>query len=158
MKKTENCVKTIQALNSFLASPKCMETYRSPDHFVRKRLLSFYQIVIYLLYSSKASMFTNISSIITDLQNLDFSSVTKQAVSKARQFINPSLFQDMFLQLYFYCWPVETKCLKMKYRLEMEEFNGTTCTAVIQKFFISILLSNLYSLVKKSLNAKFCVI
>lgn len=96
MRKTDICVKIIHEIKNLLSSPECLETYRSPGHFVRKRLLSFYQVVIYLLYSSKASMFSNIASILADLPDLEFPNVTKQAVSKARQFVNPTLFQDLF--------------------------------------------------------------
>ncbi len=96
MRKTDICVKIIHEIKNLLCSPECRETYRSPGRFIRKRLLSFYQVVIYLLYSSKASMFTNISLIRSCLPEIDFPSVTKQAVSKARQFINPALFQDLF--------------------------------------------------------------
>lgn len=41
-------------------------------------------------------MFQNLSCIREDLPSLDFPSVSKQALSKARQFINPSLFKELF--------------------------------------------------------------
>ena len=51
---------------------------------------------MYLLYSSKASMFQNISRIYDDLPAIDFPTVSKQAVSKARQFISPDLFKELY--------------------------------------------------------------
>lgn len=48
------------------------------------------------LYSSKASMFQNISRIHDDLPAIDFPTVSKQAVSKARQFISPDLFKELY--------------------------------------------------------------
>lgn len=41
-------------------------------------------------------MFQNLSCIREDLPSLDFPTVSKQALSKARQFINPSLFKELF--------------------------------------------------------------
>lgn len=64
-------------------------------HFVRRRKLSLLQVIIYLFFSSKASMFQNLSQI-RELGTLSFSDVSKQALSKARQFINPSLFKELY--------------------------------------------------------------
>ena len=49
---------------------------------------------MYLLYTSKASMFQNLSRIRENLGCLDFPDISKQALSKARQFINPALFKE----------------------------------------------------------------
>lgn len=54
------------------------------------------QVIQYLLYSSKASMYHNLTAIREDLPELDFPKVTKQAVSKARQSISPDLFKELF--------------------------------------------------------------
>ena len=54
----------------------------------------------------------------------------------------------MFKELYFKRWPVETKYKELKSPLASEEFSGATTTAVLQEFFINLLLSNLCSLVK----------
>ena len=96
MKKTEICKRIVRSITSFLDSPDCLEAHRSPNHFIRKRKLSLKQVVMYLLYSSKASMFQNLSNILDDLGADTFPSVTKQAVSKARGGIRPSLFQELF--------------------------------------------------------------
>ena len=66
------------------------------NHFVRNRKLSLLQVIMYLLYSSKASMFQNISRIHDDLPAIDFPTVSKQAVSRARQFISPDLFKELY--------------------------------------------------------------
>ena len=55
-----------------------------------------YHVIVYLFYTSKQAMNINISNIRMDLPELDFPKVSKQAVSKARQGIIPSLFQDLF--------------------------------------------------------------
>lgn len=96
MKKTEICKRIIHSITSYIDSPDCLEAHRSHNHFIRKRKLSFKQVVMYLLYSSKASMFQNLASIIDDLGRDAFPSVSKQAVSKARSGILPSLFQELF--------------------------------------------------------------
>ena len=54
-----------------------------------------YQVVMYLLYSTKQAMHQNISRAI-DLEKLQFPDVSKQAVSRARQGIRPSLFRKLF--------------------------------------------------------------
>ncbi|RGI57991.1 hypothetical protein DXD97_16420 [Ruminococcus sp. TM10-9AT] len=41
-------------------------------------------------------MFQNLSRIRDDLSALSFPDVSKQALSKARQFINPSLFKELY--------------------------------------------------------------
>ncbi|MBT9619270.1 hypothetical protein [Mediterraneibacter faecis] len=66
------------------------------NHFIRKRKLSLFQVIMYLLYTSKASMFQNLSRIREDLGSLDFPDISKQALSKARQFINPDLFKELY--------------------------------------------------------------
>ena len=57
---------------------------------------SLLQVIIYLFFSSKASMFQNLSQIREELGTLSFPDVSKQALSKARQFINPSLFKELY--------------------------------------------------------------
>ena len=53
-------------------------------------------IIVYLLYTSKQSMSINLSNIQFEPPELKFPKVTKQAVSKARQGILPSLFKELF--------------------------------------------------------------
>ncbi|MCR5610158.1 MAG: IS4 family transposase [Lachnospiraceae bacterium] len=66
MKKTEICKKIISLITSYINSPDCLEAHRVHKHFTRKRKISFKQVVIYLLYSSKASMFQNLATILDD--------------------------------------------------------------------------------------------
>ena len=53
------------------------------------------QVIVFLLYSTRRGMHQNISRIM-ELENVEFPNVSKQAVSKARQGINPSLFRELF--------------------------------------------------------------
>ena len=96
MEKHEICKLIIQQIQSYLSSPDCLEAHREKNHFVRKRKLSMSHIVTYLLYTSRASMNTNIDQIREVLPQIAFPEVSKQAVSKARQYINPSLFSELF--------------------------------------------------------------
>ncbi len=57
---------------------------------------------------------------------------------------------QMFRKLYFLRWPCETKYLELKERLQIEDFNGATTTSIMQEFYISLLHSNLSSLIKAS--------
>ena len=60
----------------------------------------------------------------------------------------------MFKELYFLRWPIETKYNELKYPLVIEEFVGATKISVIQEFFITLLLSNLCSLIKNEADKK----
>lgn len=95
MTKIEICKQIISSIKSYLDSPDCLSAHRSKNHFTRKRLLSFKKVVLYLLYSSKASMFQNLAAIFDDLGPEVFPSVSKQAVSRARSGILPSLFKEL---------------------------------------------------------------
>lgn len=96
MNRIDICKNIIQSINEYITNPDKLEPHREKKHFIRKRKLSLFQVILYLLYSSKASMFQNLSCIREDLPSLDFPAVSKQALSKARQFINPSLFKELF--------------------------------------------------------------
>ena len=85
----------ISAISDLLNSQEFLNSHRFPKRFVRKSILSMYHVVMYLLYSTKQGMHENISRTI-DLGALDFPDVSKQAVSRARQGIRPSLFQELF--------------------------------------------------------------
>jgi hypothetical protein len=57
---------------------------------------------------------------------------------------------QMFRRLYFLRWPCESKYLELKERLRIEDFNDATTTSIMQEFYISMLHSNLASLIKGS--------
>ena len=96
MNRIDICKNIIQSIHEYITNPDKLEPHREKNHFIQKRKLSLFQVILYLLYSSKASMFQNLSCIREDLPSLDFPAVSKQALSKARQFISPSLFKELF--------------------------------------------------------------
>lgn len=55
-----------------------------------------YQAIIYLFYTNKCKTETNIERMIDLGEPLSFPDITKQALSRARQGIKPSLFQELF--------------------------------------------------------------
>ena len=57
---------------------------------------------------------------------------------------------EMFKELYFLRWPIESKYYELKYRINLEEFNGATSLAIRQEFFINLLISNLAALIKNA--------
>ena len=71
---------------------------------------------------------------------------------KNSNLFDTEITKDMFRELYFYRWPVETKYKELKSRFEIEEFNGATTTSVFQEFYIDMLLSNLSSLIKNDVD------
>ena len=85
----------VSDISGLLESEEFLNAHRFPNRFVRKRKLSMHQIILFLLHSTKQAMHQNISRIM-DLENVAFPDVSKQAVSRARQGINPSLFKELF--------------------------------------------------------------
>lgn len=108
MNRIDICKNIIQSIKEYITTPEKLEPHRAKNHFVRKRKLSLFQVIMYLLYTSKASMFQNLSRIREDLGNLDFPDISKQALSKARQFIinNPVNI------LYMYSFTFIISCLQ----------------------------------------------
>ena len=96
MNRNTICKHVIQKIRDYLHNPDCLSPHRVKHRFMRKRSLSMLQVIQFLLYSSKASMYQNLASIFSDLPEIDFPKVSKQAISKARQGIKPSLFIDLF--------------------------------------------------------------
>lgn len=96
MNRTNICKNIVQSIKDYITDQVKLEPHRVEEHFVRRRKLSLLQVIIYLFFSSKASMFQNLSQIREELGTLSFPDVSKQALSKARQFINPSLFKELY--------------------------------------------------------------
>lgn len=96
MNRIDICKNIIQSIKEYITTPDKLEPLRAKNHFIRKRKLSLFQVIMYLLYTSKASMFQNLSRIREDLGILDFPDISKQALSKARQFISPALFKELY--------------------------------------------------------------
>ena len=96
MNRIDICKNIIQSIKEYITTPEKLEPHRAKNHFICKRKLSLFQVIMYLLYTSKASMFQNLSRIREVLGSLDFPDISKQALSKARQFINPVLFKELY--------------------------------------------------------------
>ncbi len=97
MKPLAICQCIISSIQKLLSSEEFLEAHRVKNRFVRSSgKLTMLHIILYLFYTSKQALGTNISNIRFDLPQLSFPKVTKQAVSKARQGILPDLFYDLF--------------------------------------------------------------
>lgn len=90
------CREILQKISELIHSESFLESHRVKNRFIRKGLLTMTHIIVYLLYTSKQSMSINLGNIQLELPELKFPKVTKQAVSKARQGILPSLFKELF--------------------------------------------------------------
>ena len=86
----------LSKISDLLSSDAFLESYRMPKRFVRKRLLSMRHVVFYLLHTIKQNMDKNIERMIDLGDKLDFPRISKQALSKARQGIDPGLFAELF--------------------------------------------------------------
>lgn len=89
------CDAILKRIRAAIKSESFLDQFKEPKRFTRKRLVSMYQVIIYLFYSNKAAMGTNISNIRDILPELDFPKISRQAVSKARQNIKSALFQEL---------------------------------------------------------------
>lgn len=89
------CHAILNRIHAAIKSDSFLDQFKEPRRFTRKRLVSMYQIIVYLFYSNKAAMGTNLSNIRDILPDLDFPKVSRQAVSKARQYIKPALFKEL---------------------------------------------------------------
>ena len=69
MNRTDICKNIIQSIKEYITTPEKLEPHCAKNHFIRKRKLSLFQVIMYLLYTSKASMFQNLSRIREDLVN-----------------------------------------------------------------------------------------
>lgn len=88
----------IICIRHLLSSTEFLNCHRVENHFVRMRKLSFRHVVFYLLHSNHCAMHQNLSRICDDLPEIEFPNlVSKQALSKARQWILPSLFKEFFV-------------------------------------------------------------
>ena len=63
MSKIDICICIIQAIKDYLFSTETLKKHHEKKHFSRKRKLSLFQVIIFLIYFSKASMSINISRI-----------------------------------------------------------------------------------------------
>lgn len=96
MNRINICKNIIQSIHDYITNQDNLDAYREKNRFVRKRKLSIFQVIMYLLFTSKASMYQNLFRIRTELNKLEFPDVSKQALSKARQSIHPDLFLSLF--------------------------------------------------------------
>ena len=96
MNRIDICKNIIQSIKEYITTPNKLEPHRVKNHFIRKRKLSLFHVIMYLLYTSKTSVFQNLSRIREDLGILDFPDISKQTLSKARQFISPALFKELY--------------------------------------------------------------
>lgn len=60
------CQNILSGIQKKIFSPDFTSIYHEKNRFVRKRKLNIVQVIFYLLYSSKASMFLNLSGIRDD--------------------------------------------------------------------------------------------
>lgn len=49
MNRIDICKNIIQSINKYITNPDILEAHREENHFIRKRKLSMFQIILYLL-------------------------------------------------------------------------------------------------------------
>ena len=96
MQHNELLHELLNNFNYLLHSDGFLEDYRVANHFVRRSALPMEKMVKFLLYSPKTSLSNKLEQLRENLSDLDFPSVSKQALSKARYGIRYELFQEFF--------------------------------------------------------------
>ena len=98
MTKKEICSEIVQSIKDYLSTPSRLDVFKAKNRFVRKRVLTIIHVIMYLLFSNRSSMDTNLSNIKRELCKIsDFpKKISKQAISRARQGICPALFAELF--------------------------------------------------------------
>ena len=56
MSRTNICKNIVQSIKDYITDQVKLEPHRVEKHFVRRRKLSLLQVIIYLFFSSKASL------------------------------------------------------------------------------------------------------
>lgn len=96
MQHNELLHELLNNFNYLLHSDSFLEDYRVANHFVRRSALPMEKMVKFLLYSPKTSLSNKLEQLRENLPDLDFPSVSKHALSKARYGIRYELFQEFF--------------------------------------------------------------
>lgn len=96
MQHNELLHELLNNFNYLLHSDGFLEDYRVANHFVRRSALPMEKMVKFLLYSPKTSLSNKLEQLRENLSDLDFPSVSKQALAKARYGIRYELFQEFF--------------------------------------------------------------
>jgi hypothetical protein len=119
MQHSELLHELLENFNYLLHSDDFLEAYRVANHFVRRSVLSMDKMVRFLLYSPKTSLSNKLELLRENLPELDFPSVSKQALSNARYGIRYELFQELFdLSANFYYEHItERKLWNDRYRI-----------------------------------------
>lgn len=74
MNRITICKTIIQFIKNYITDPSKLEPHRAKNRFIRSRKLSMLHVIMYLFYSSKASMkkiFPQILSCKTSLSSID---------------------------------------------------------------------------------------
>lgn len=102
MNRIDICKNIIQSIKDYITTPEKLEPHRVKNHFVRKRKLSLFQVIMYLLYTSKASMFQNLSRIREDLGSLDFPDISNRLCQRLANLLTlPYLKSSTIYQLIY---------------------------------------------------------
>lgn len=102
MNRTDICKNIIQSIKKYITTPEKLEPHCAKNHFIRKRKLSLFQVIMYLLYTSKASMFQNLSRIREDLGSLDFPDISNRLCQRLANLLTlPYLKSSTIYQLIY---------------------------------------------------------
>lgn len=95
MNSVDLCKSILDTIRDLLFNGIFRNAYRVENFFTRDRELSFENLFLYLLNSSKESMPINISYMMNDFPSISFPDISKQAISKARKGMSPEVFAEL---------------------------------------------------------------
>ena len=82
MNRTNICKNIVQSIKDYITDQDKLEPHRVEKHFVRRRKLSLLQVIIYLFFSSKASMFQDHIGVRPHKEKIN---ISKEFINKAKE-------------------------------------------------------------------------
>ncbi len=95
MKGINICHSIIETAKNLIQSEEFRIAYRIGNSFTRNKKLGMDKLIYFLLHQSKVSLPINIENFLDDFPNAEIESISKQAISKARQGINLEAFIEL---------------------------------------------------------------
>ena len=143
------------------------EHYQKNLHFLMRMPLDFSQVVKDFVASGKTSQIVEIKP--GQKKSFENKPYTKSSTLKIRllritlngggiEVLAPSLLDsknygnEVFKELYFKRWKIETYYDELKNKLKIEEFSGYSNQSILQDFYSTLFVSNIQTLIENEIN------
>ena len=143
------------------------EHYQKNLHFLMRMPLDFSQVVKDFVASGKTSQIVEIKP--GQKKSFEYKPYTKSSTLKIRllritlngggiEVLATSLLDskhygnEVFKELYFKRWKIETYYDELKNKLKIEEFSGYSNQSILQDFYSTLFVSNIQTLIENEIN------